>query len=255
MCEAIEQRLERRKDERSDVASSYRFPVSGFQLPVSSNGSRSWQLYVGLRSAVSLVHVSSGAIESEPVSVYCMVNQNDDRQLVEQAQAGDLPAFDQLVLRHQGSLYCYLYRMCRNGAEAEEMTQEAFVKAWEGLHGFRGAASFKTWLYRIATNLCINRLSRRKPVEPLTEEIPAARQNEPEESFRQRVLSECITRALEGLPADQRSALVLSIYEELSHDEIAEAMGRSQASVNMLLYRARTGVRRSLAEARTRGLI
>jgi RNA polymerase sigma-70 factor (ECF subfamily) len=175
-----------------------------------------------------------------------MVSQNDDRELVRQAQAGDLSAFEVLVKEHQAGLYCYLYRTCRNAADAEEMAEEAMVKAWEGLAGFRGAASFKTWLYRIATNLCINRVTRRKPLDPLTEELPAARRDEPEETYRQRVLSECIGRALATLPADQRSALVLSIYEELSHEEIAEAMGRSPASVNMLLYRARIGVRQAL---------
>ncbi len=183
------------------------------------------------------------------------MNQNEDKQLVGQAQAGDMPAFDELVRRYHGPVYCHLYRTCRNGAEAEEMTQESFVKAWEGLKGFRGAASFKTWLFRIATNLCINRLSRRKPNDPLSEDIPAARRDEPEEVFRQRQLKESIGAALESLPADQRSALVLSIYEELSYEEIAEAMGRSLASVNMLLYRARMGVGQMLAAARSRGLV
>ncbi len=184
-----------------------------------------------------------------------MVNPSDDRHLVGQAQTGDLPAFDELVRRHHGPLYCYLYRTCRNGAEAEEMTQESFVKAWEGLRGFRGASSFRTWLFRIATNLCINRLSRRKPVDPLSEDIPSARRDEPAEVFRQRQLKECIGSALELLPADQRSALVLSIYEEMSYEEIAAAMGRSLASVNSLLYRARMSLRQTLAGARSRGLV
>jgi RNA polymerase sigma-70 factor (ECF subfamily) len=129
------------------------------------------------------------------------------------------------------------------------------VKAWEALKGFRGAASFKTWLFRIATNLCLNRLSRRKPVDPLPEDVPAASRDEPEEAYRQRQLKESIGVALESLPADQRSALVLSIYEEMSYDEIAEAMGRSLASVNMLLYRARMSVRHKLEGARSRGLL
>lgn len=183
------------------------------------------------------------------------MNQSEDRSLVEQAQTGDLQAFEALVREHQESLYCYLYRMSRNQAEAEEMAQEAFIRAWEGLGRFRGAASFKTWLFRIAANLCINRLSRRKPLVPLTEDIPAARRAEPDEAYRQRVRSECIARALADLPVDQRSALLLSVYEELSHADIAEAMGRSPDSVNMLLYRARMGLRRSLEAARDRGLL
>lgn len=208
-----------------------------------------------LRPDPVAARASDSARDAARSRVYWTVDQSDDRQLAGQAQAGDLAAFDELVRRYHGMIYCYLYRTCRNSADAEEMTQESFVKAWEGLKGFRGAASFKTWLYRIATNLCINRLSRRKPHDPLSEDLPAARRDEPEESLRQRVRSECIGRALAGLPADQRSALVLSIYEELSHEEIAQAMGRSSASVNMLLYRARIAARRSLASDRERGLI
>jgi RNA polymerase sigma-70 factor (ECF subfamily) len=89
----------------------------------------------------------------------------------------------------------------------------------------------------------------------LSEDVPAARRDEPEETFRQRKLREWVGSALDKLPPDQRSALVLSIYEEMSYDEIAEAMGRSLASVNSLLYRARMSVRQTLAGARSRGLI
>jgi RNA polymerase sigma factor (sigma-70 family) len=187
--------------------------------------------------------------------VYMDVSQSDDRLLVERSQAGDLAAFEQLVTEHQRALYCYLYRTCRNSAEAEEMTQESLVKAWEGLAGFRGEASFKTWLFRIGTNLCINRLSRRKPLDPLPDSLPARQQDEPEQAFRRRVLGECINAALEQLPADQRTVLVLSVYEETSYDEIARMLGRSLASVNSLIYRARIAVRRSMAEARQRGLL
>ncbi|MBM3314846.1 sigma-70 family RNA polymerase sigma factor, partial [candidate division WOR-3 bacterium] len=84
----------------------------------------------------------------------------DDRELALQARAGRLEAFDVLVRRYEHALYSYMWRMCRNPAEAEELAQEAFVRAWKGLGGFRGGSSFKTWLFRIATNLCLNRLSR-----------------------------------------------------------------------------------------------
>lgn len=182
--------------------------------------------------------------------------EDDDRLLVTGAQAGDLSAFEGLVRRHQEALYCYLYRMCRrNSAEAEELAQETFVRAWQGLGGFRAEARFKTWLFRIGANLCINRLTRTRRLDPLTEEIPAPRQDEPEETHRRRVRSELVRAALDRLPADQRSALVLSMYEEMSYDEIAEAMGKSPASVNALLYRARMGVRRYLGRAHEQGLL
>lgn len=174
----------------------------------------------------------------------------DDRPLVARARAGELAAFDELVERHSRPLYCYLWRMCRDSAEAEELAQAAFVRAWEGLAGFRGDASFRTWLYRVATNLCINRTTRRRRTEPLDEATPARRGDEPEAVFRQRALHERLSAAIGALPADQRSALLLFAYDEMSHVEIGQALGRSAAAVNALIYRARLAVRKALEEER-----
>jgi len=189
------------------------------------------------------------------VSIENVTPSIDDREFVARAQAGELAAFDELVRRHNGSLYGYLWRLCRNSADAEEMAQEVFIKAWQGIARFRGAASFKTWLFRIATNLCINRLSRRRPVDPLPDEIPGRVADEPEEAFRRRAQSECVSAALARLPADQHTAMLLFVYEEMSYEEIAAATGRSRASVNSLLYRARMSVRKTLEAARERGLL
>lgn len=174
----------------------------------------------------------------------------EDMELVWRALAGELSAFDELVERHSRPLYCYLWRMCRDSAEAEELAQAAFVRAWEGLAGFRGDASFRTWLYRVATNLCLNRTTRRRRTEPLDEELPARRADEPEQVFRQRALHERLSAAIGALPADQRSALLLFAHDEMSHIEIAEALGRSAAAVNALIYRARLAVRKALEEER-----
>jgi RNA polymerase sigma-70 factor (ECF subfamily) len=181
--------------------------------------------------------------------------EQDDRLVAARAAGGDLAAFEELVRRYQEPLYRYLWRMCRNQAEAEDMAQEALVKAWVGLGGFRGRASFKTWLFRIGTNLCLNRLSRARRTEPLDEELPGPRQDEPEENFRQRRARACVRLAVDSLPADQRTVLVLWAYEGMSYDEIAEATGRTWASVNALLYRARITLRERLAEARDKGIV
>ena len=179
----------------------------------------------------------------------------DDRETAARVAAGDLDAFEQLVRQYQGPLYCYLYRMCRNPAEAEEYAQETFIKAWKALPGFRADSSFKTWLFRIGTNLCINHLSRRRPTEPLPETLAAPDCDQPETTHQRHVREERVRAALDRLPADQRSAVILSIYEELSYEEIAAAMGRSLASVNALLYRARMSLRSLLADAHSKGTV
>ncbi len=179
----------------------------------------------------------------------------DDADLVRKAQAGDLGAFEELVRRHQHGLFSYLYRMCRNSSDAEEMAQAAMVKAWEKLGGFRGASSFKTWLYRIGTNLCFNLRSRRKPTEELHETMAAPDSERPEAAFQQKLREEAVRKALHCLPEDQRAALVLSVYQDMSYREIAESLGKSVRAVDSLLFRARTNVRKVLAKDRARGII
>lgn len=170
----------------------------------------------------------------------------DDIRLVEQARQGELPAFEELVRRYQGPLYGYLCRMCRNPDTAEELVQIALTKAWTGLAGFRAESSFKTWLFRIATNCCLNELTRNRPLEPLTDREPSPERWEPVQAFRNRDDFERVNRALAELPTDQRSALLLSVYEDMPYAEIARVLGRSVNSVNALLYRARLTLRQAL---------
>jgi len=179
----------------------------------------------------------------------------DDCELVSRAQVGELAAFEELVRRHQRGLFSYLYRMCRNTSDAEEMAQVAMVKAWEKLGSFRGASSFKTWLYRIGTNLCFNLRTRRKPTEELLETMAAPDAARPEQAYQQKVREEVVQRALARLPADQRAALVLSVYQDMSYREIADTMGKTVRAVDSLLFRAKTNVRKALAEDRAKGII
>jgi len=145
--------------------------------------------------------------------------------------------------------------MLGNPAEAEELVQQAFVRAWKGLPGFRAESSFKTWLYRIATNLSINRTKRRKPVVELPETLAAPSSEEPEERYRQRQREELVRSALALLPGDQRSALTLATYEDMSYRDIARAMGKTERAVDSLLFRARTNLRRLLEPARKQGVV
>jgi RNA polymerase sigma-70 factor (ECF subfamily) len=178
-----------------------------------------------------------------------------DQELVRLAQQGELAAFEELVRRNQQPLFNYLFRMCGNRADAEELTQAALVRSWQALAGFRGASSFKTWLFRIGMNLCYNQRQRRRPTEELDEQQPAAVSEEPTERFAQRERERVVRAALAGLPADQRSALVLSVYEQLSYREIGAAMGRSVRAVDSLLVRAKANLRRALEPARRQGVV
>jgi len=191
------------------------------------------------------VAVSDPEVTTSPAS--------DDRELVQQACAGDLAAFEELVRRHQRGLFSYLYRMTGNSSDAEELAQQALVKAWQSLRGFRGGSSFKTWLYRIGINLALNFRARTKPTEELVESMPA--EENPAEEFRQRQRDVAVQAALAGLPRDQRTALVLSVYEEMSYREIGAAMGKSVRAVDSLLFRAKQNLRRLLAPARERGIV
>ncbi len=176
-----------------------------------------------------------------------------DSELVGRAAGGELEAFDELVRRHQRPLFGFVYRMCGNRADAEEMVQQALIRAWQGLAGFRGQSSFKTWLYRIATNLCINRVTRRKPLVEIPETLPAPQADEPEETLRRKVIDELVQAALDKLPSDQRAALVMVTYDELSYNEVAQALGKTPKAVDSLLVRARRNMRQLLEPARQRG--
>ena len=176
-------------------------------------------------------------------------------ELARAARDGDLAAFEELVRRYQRPLFGYLYRMCGSPDAAEELAQQAFVRAWQGLGGFRGDASFKTWLYRIATNLAINRVTRRKPTCDLPESLPAPNSSEPAERYARERRIALVREALEQLPADQRAALVLVEYQELSYQDTARALGRSVRAVDSLLVRARRNLRKLLEPAHNKGLV
>jgi RNA polymerase sigma-70 factor (ECF subfamily) len=178
-----------------------------------------------------------------------------DRELARRAQAGDLAAFDELVRHYERPLFNYLYRLCGNGSLAEELAQEAFVRAWQKLAGFQARASFKTWLLRIATNLSINRLTRTRPTAELSETMAGPSRDQPDEVARVKQRRQSVQQALSELPADQRSCLILATYEEMSYAEIARALGKSVRAVDSLLFRGRRNLRRRLEPARAKGLL
>ena len=166
----------------------------------------------------------------------------DDTELVRRAQRGDNIAFEQLVRRHQRYVFNVAYRVLNDYAEAEDMTQEAFLRAWRGLPGFRGQAQFTTWLYRIVHNLCLNRLPRLKrellQTEPLEEALttPTPFQAELTEIREQMAF---LHTQLDQLPEKYRLVLTLRFLQHLSYEEIATALDLPIGTVKTHIHRAR----------------
>jgi RNA polymerase sigma-70 factor (ECF subfamily) len=179
-------------------------------------------------------------------------SREDDRAAIEGAQRGDREAFDLLVERHQRDVYRLCYRYVNNHEDANDMAQEAFLKAYRAIGKFRGDSSFTTWLYRIAVNTCLNfRATRKANQEELPETLPDLRPGagvRMEQAEQERAVREAVGR----LPDRQRATLILKIYHELTHEEVAAILGSSVGTVKANLFHALGNLRKMLA-AETRG--
>lgn len=179
----------------------------------------------------------------------------DEPALIAAAQRGDLPAFNQLILHYQGLAYNVAYRIVGDADLAADATQDGFVKAFQRLNQYRGG-SFKAWLLRIITNTCYDvlRARRRRPTSSLEREdedgADAEHDNRlldpgerPDAYVMRRELAEALQAAIQRLPPDQRTTLVLSDIEGLDYNEIAAATGVALGTVKSRLSRARARLR------------
>ncbi|MBL8056124.1 MAG: sigma-70 family RNA polymerase sigma factor [Anaerolineales bacterium] len=177
----------------------------------------------------------------------------EERVWIQRAQAGDAEAFGQLVLEHQRFVYHLALRVLRHPQEAEDVAQEAFVRAWLALPHFRGQARFGTWLYRIVTNLCYNRLpGLRRDLNALGEEQIGDLPDESaagaeaaaglEDQERQAFLQD----AIERLPASYQLLITLRFQQGLAYDEIAGITSLPLGTVKTGLFRARARLREAL---------
>ena len=182
-----------------------------------------------------------------------MAGTSGDQLLVERAQGGDRRAFDLLVLKYQQKILKLVMRYVRDPTEALDVSQEAFVKAYRALPGFRGESAFYTWLYRIAINTAKNYLValQRKPVEydldahaPEDAERHAHLRDEetPEGLAMQEQLREGVEQAIAALPEELRTAIMLREIEGLSYEEIAAAMDCPVGTVRSRIFRAREAI-------------
>ncbi|MEW6303295.1 MAG: RNA polymerase sigma factor [Verrucomicrobiota bacterium] len=167
----------------------------------------------------------------------------DEQEWIRLSREGRHEAFEALVTRYQAMIHSLTYRMTGSMSDSEDLAQETFIQAYRQLAGFRGEASFSSWLYRIGINLCLNwrkRNERRQQLhEELAQEEPAVRRMEEE-------LSDAIQQALLELDPKQRAAIVLTVYEGLNHAEAARALGCTEATVSWRVFVARQKLKRLL---------
>lgn len=180
-----------------------------------------------------------------------------DQELVRRVQAGDQTAFNLLVLKYQHRVLKLVGRFVNDAAEAEDVAQEAFLKAYRALASFRGDSAFYTWLYRIAINTAKNALvsQRRRPVDfdlDLQDPDQYDRQaklkeaDTPEGVLLTDEIRTVVEEAMEQLPEDLRTAIVLRELEGLSYEEIAEAMDCPVGTVRSRIFRAREAIDKKL---------
>ncbi|MEW5944185.1 MAG: RNA polymerase sigma factor RpoE [Pseudomonadota bacterium] len=181
-----------------------------------------------------------------------------DQQLVERAQHGDKHAFELLVAKYQRKLARLLSRFIRNPTEVEDVTQEAFIKAYRALPSFRGDSAFYTWLYRIGINTAKNYLvaqGRRAPTVTSFDSEEAENFEEggelrdihtPENELMTKEIARTVNETMENLPEDLRTAITLREIEGLSYEDIANIMNCPIGTVRSRIFRAREAIAEKL---------
>ncbi len=180
-----------------------------------------------------------------------------DQALVDRVKKGDKKAFDELVRKYQKKVANLVARYIRDQAEVLDVTQEAFIKAYNALPNFRGESAFYTWLYRVAINTAKNHIAaaaRRPPREDVEAEVAEQseigfrlkEQDTPENLAMLDELSRVLKDALEGLPEDLKTAISLREFEGLSYEEIAEVMDCPVGTVRSRIFRAREALDKKL---------
>ena len=187
-----------------------------------------------------------------------MTASDTDQQLVQRAQRGDLRAFDLLVLKYQGRIAALVSRYLSDAGEVEDVTQEAFIKAYRALGKFRGDSAFYTWLYRIAANAAKNHLvakGRRPGADATIEDAEGfdeggllSESASPEALAMGGELAEVVESALNALPDELKAALMLREFDGLSYDDIADVLGCPVGTVRSRIFRAREAIDQRVKE-------
>ena len=181
-----------------------------------------------------------------------------DAELVDSCLAGQREAFDLLVERHQRHVYQLCYRFVGNHEDASDLAQDVFIRAYRGLSKFKGEASLGTWLYRIGVNVCLNKVGAKTPkpeaLDPMlaaSDERIASHAESATEALLRGERAVQVRAAIAKLPKKQRATLILRVYHELPHEEIAGILGSSVGAVKANFFHALNNLKKLMLEAGT----
>ena len=179
-----------------------------------------------------------------------------DAELVQSCLAGTRESFDVLVERHQRQVYQLCYRFVGNHEDASDLAQDVFIRAYRGLAKFKGQASLGTWLYRIGVNVCLNKVGAKAPkpesLDPLLaasdQRVASEAESAPDALLRGERAGQ-VRAAIARLPRKQRATLILRVYHELPHEEIAGILGSSVGAVKANFFHALNNLKKLMVEA------
>ena len=213
------------------------------RLGTDTAGALPWQVPAGW--TVSMTRPDRPSGDQAPAAD---LREADDRALVEAFRSGRRDAFDVIVDRHRRHVYQLCYRFVSNHEDASDLAQDVFVRAFKGLGNFKGDSSLGTWLYRVGVNACLNRLAMKKvdtePIEAMPR-VDDRAADALDQVMREERAAE-VRSAIAKLPPKQRATLTLRVYQELSHEEIAQVLGSSVGAVKANFFHALGNLRRLL---------
>jgi RNA polymerase sigma-70 factor (ECF subfamily) len=179
----------------------------------------------------------------------------EEKQIIEHLKNGDEFTYKYLYDLYMRMVYGVCFRMTGNNEEAEDAVQDVFIKAFNSINSFRGDSKLSTWIYRIAVNICINKSRRKKAINFLSlnfwedekgEKEMAVDNITPGDDLEKSEIYKIVQGAINTLPAKQKTAIILSRYQELSYKEISKIMGVSLSSVESLLFRAKENLAKKI---------
>lgn len=181
--------------------------------------------------------------------------EDQERKLIEKASGGDPSAFNRLMQQHERRMYGVALRMCANREDAQDCLQEAMLRVYRAISGFKGQSSFSTWVYRITMNTCLDELRKKKnkqntSLDNLLDQgwAPSDGQNLPEKQAMLKETRRQINDAIQQLPEDMRAAVVLRDIHGLAYDEIANVLNANVGTIKSRISRGREKLREKLSK-------